>query len=159
MTTIKEIQMDLYPVSVYVLCTTDINEVTPAINKHCRQHHKHIKPNFLIPEHDQFIAFVTSHQSIIFLIILIDPLETNDRNQVQYTPTMARIIAHEAVHVMSRLLMYIGAYYSNDNDEFYAYPLGHITGDTTFHLCHFLEAINLQPTVPSKKKKELDTTP
>jgi hypothetical protein len=131
MTIIKEINLAIFPVNIFVLCTNDWSTIIPTINKHIRKTYQDptVIDDSHIPEEHQCTPFVLKvpHHNAAFLIYPFYPEETVIGAKLQHVPTLAAITAHEALHITSEVMHHTGIRWDHQNDEVIAYLTGHIT--------------------------------
>ena len=153
MTTIKEIQLDMYPVNLFVLCTDEWDDIIPSVNKHLRKHYHDpaIIDNTHIPHLDHCTAFTLRipHNLTSFIVFPFNPDETIPNAQLHHVPTLAGVTAHEALHVTSELMEHTGIRWDPNNDEPIAYPLGYITRKAIQIFLAFLFKLEIEVTLES----------
>lgn len=149
MTIIKEINLAIYPVSVFVVCSDVYTDILPKINSHFKRNHANAEPftNIHIPDQDRCSAFVISSGTIIYLVLPFNEEETNRHSQLQHIPTLNNIIPHEALHVTSIIMDLVGIRFDRHNDEPIAYLIGHISGQTTSVFLAFLHNLEVEVTL------------
>jgi hypothetical protein len=145
MTTITEIPLSIYPYSVYVLCSDTYAEIMPKLNAHRQRtfvNPPKLEPNN-VPEEGVNQAYVIYHGSHAYIVLPLDKEANNRRNQLHHIPTLTLVCAHEALHVTSLIMEYVGIRWDTQNDEPIAYLVGHISKHAASAMLIFLEKANL----------------
>ena len=153
MTTIKEIDITIYPVSVFVVCTDSYWQILSKVNAHFKRVCPSGEPfsNINVPDQDRCTAFVISSGTFIYIVLPFNKEETNRSCQLHFIPTLNGITAHEALHVTSVIMDLVGIRFDRNNDEPIAYLVGHIAEKATISFLDFLYKLNLGPYIYSHK--------